>query len=47
LEILLQRLRKLRNRIVAEALKTHAGRLCDFTYVLAAEWRAGNGKTAA
>jgi hypothetical protein len=35
------------NRIAAEALKTHAGRLCDFTYALAAKWWEGKGKTEA
>jgi hypothetical protein len=40
-------LRSRQNRVETEALKVHARRFRDFTYVLAAEWRTGKGKTAA
>jgi hypothetical protein len=35
------------NRIAIEELRKHDGQFSDFTYALAAEWRTGNGKTAA
>jgi hypothetical protein len=39
--------RRRQNRIEIEALKAHARRSRGFTCALAAEWRAGNGKTGA
>jgi hypothetical protein len=41
------RQRSRQKRFVVEALKVHARRSRDLIYALAAEWRAGNGKTAA